>query len=56
MPLDFSIWEKISKKVIAEAPKHGTESKEAFLHRLEHCAKTLPKGTVKKAMPLHWDP
>ena len=50
MPLDFSIWQKVVEKVIAGAPKKGTESKDAFLSRLRRCAMTLPKGTVKKAI------
>ena len=46
---DYSIWEKIVQKLVAEAPQ-GKESKDAFMSRLERCAKTLPKGTVKKAI------
>ena len=49
MPLDYSIWQKIVDKLVATSP-NGTESKAAFLARLKKAAKTLPRGTVAKAI------
>ena len=49
MPLDYSIWIAIGKKVMKGAPR-GTETKEAFLKRLHSSAASLPKGYVKKVI------
>ena len=47
MPLDYGLWTPILDKVVATAPP-GVETKDAFIARLEACAKTLPRGTVAK--------
>ena len=47
MPLDYSIWHTISKRVITEAPD-GKETKAEFIGRLRNVAKTLKKGYVKR--------
>ena len=49
MPLDFSIWKAIEKRVVETAPK-TTETKDAFLKRLKSCAQKLPKGYVKSVI------
>ena len=49
MPLDYKIWDEIDKLVLQTAPA-GNETKEAFLLRLQQCAKTLPRGMVKSAI------
>ena len=49
MPLDYRVWQAVEERMDACTP-HRAESKEAFLTRLEHCAKTLPKGLVKGAI------
>ena len=49
MPLDYSVWQVIVKKMIDGAPR-GAESKEAFLNRLRAIATSLPKGYVKSVI------
>jgi hypothetical protein len=49
MPLDYSIWQAIVKKMIANSPK-GVETKDAFLTRLHKITQTLPKGYVKSVI------
>jgi hypothetical protein len=50
MPLDYSIWKEIEKKVVSTAPLKGKESKAAYISRLQKCAKTLRKGVVANAI------
>ena len=47
MPLDFAIWRKIDDKMVDTAPD-SQETKQEFLARLEGCAKSLPRGFVRK--------
>jgi hypothetical protein len=49
MPLDFSIWKAIEKRLVQTAPK-TTETKDAFLQRLKSCAQKLPKNYVKSVI------
>lgn len=49
MPLDYSIWTAIIKKVVQNAPKR-TETKAEFLVRLRKVAMNLPKGYVKSVI------
>ena len=49
MPLDYAIWSAIEKSMGETAPK-GRESKEAYLARLEACARSLPRGFVRKVI------
>ena len=49
MPLDYSVWCEIVKKMIATAPKR-VETKEAFLFRIENIAQSLPEGYVKSVI------
>ena len=49
MPLDYKLWAEIDKRMLEDAPA-GNESKEAFLQRLERCAKSLPRGMVEDAI------
>jgi len=50
MPLDYGIWDEIDKKMVKTAPR-GTEKRDAFLKRLEHCARALPRGYIRKTIP-----
>lgn len=50
MPLDACLWKAIERKVAATAPERRTETKEQFVARLKRCAKSLPAGTVRKAI------
>jgi hypothetical protein len=51
MPLDYSIWQLIVKKMIDGAPKtKKSETKEVFLKRLQDIAQSLPKGYVKSVI------
>lgn len=51
MPLDYSIWHSIVQKMIHNAPKtQKTETKDAFLKRLQDIAQSLPKGYVKSVI------
>ena len=50
MPLDYGIWGEIDKKMVKTAPR-GIEKRDAFLKRLEHCARTLPRGYIRKTIP-----
>ena len=47
MPLDYAIWDRIIDGMLAGAPS-GRETKDAFIARLQHVAKKLPKGFVAK--------
>ena len=47
MPLDYAVWGVIQEKMHKCEPR-GTESKADFLARLERCAKTLPRGLIRK--------
>ena len=49
MPLDYAIWHSVVKKMMENAPE-GTESKEDFINRLQHTAKTLPRGYIAKVI------
>ena len=49
MPLDYAVWTAIEKSMDDTAPV-GKESKEEFLKRLELCARTLPRGFVRKVI------
>ena len=49
MPLDYAIWKAVERKVAQSAPR-GTATKKAFLARLLQCAKSLPKGFVKRVI------
>lgn len=49
MPLDYSIWSAIAKKLLDGAPE-TTETKENFLKRLRKVAKSLPKGYVQSVI------
>ena len=49
MPLDYAIWTAIEKAMDDTAPA-GKESKEEYLSRLETCARTLPRGFVRKVI------
>lgn len=49
MPLDYSLWYEIDERMVKNAPR-GTETKSAFLARLEHTARTLPRGMVRKVI------
>ena len=49
MPLDYAIWKAVEDKMQETAPK-GSESKVAYLKRLEHCARSLPRVFVRKVI------
>ena len=49
MPLDFSFWHDIEKRMTECAPK-GHESVEAFKRRLRQVAMRTAKSTVVKAV------
>lgn len=49
MPLDYSIWNEIVKKV-ASQKKYKKETKTEFLERLQNAAMTLKKGYVKSVI------
>ena len=49
MPLDYAVWTAIEKAMDETAP-HGTESKQEHLARLEKCARSLPRGFVRKVI------
>ena len=49
MPLDFSIWHEIDEKMVKTAPR-GNETRDAFLKRLEHSARSLPRGYIRKTI------
>jgi hypothetical protein len=49
MPLDYSIWSEIDKKMDEAAPT-GDEAKAAFMERLEKCAKKLPRTYIRKVL------
>ena len=49
MPLDFTLWADISKRMAAAAPK-GRETIAAFKMRLKRTALATPKATVRKAL------
>ena len=46
MPLDFSLWQDVQRRMDASAPS-GYESKEAFKKRLRRTALSTPKITVR---------
>jgi len=46
MHLDYSIWQRIVKRVMDTAP-NGTETRQDFLKRLRKIAKSLPKKYIK---------
>ena len=46
MPLDFSLWQDVERRMDASAPS-GYESKEAFKKRLRRTALSTPKITVR---------
>eukprot|EP00973_Karenia_brevis_P057615 8014841-Karenia_brevis.AAC.1 len=51
MPLDFSLWDKIDKRMAETAPEgKKTESKEEFVARLERTARSLPRAVVRAAI------
>ena len=49
MPLDYSIWARIAKQLMDEAPQ-GTETKKQFLARLRRIATSLPKSYIKSVI------
>ena len=49
MPLNYPIWHEIEERMDKSAPK-GTESKLAFLKRLEKIAKSLPRSYIQKTV------
>ncbi len=46
MPLDYSLWKQVDEQMVACDPK-GRETKAGFLERLNRCARSLPKATVR---------
>ena len=49
MPLDFCLWDDISKRVAASAPA-GTESIDAFKARMKRIALRTPPSRVRAAV------
>ena len=49
MPLDYAVWTAVEKKALSTAPR-GTESKEQYMKRLARCARSLPRGMIRKAI------
>ena len=49
MPLDFSLWSDIEKRIAAGAPK-GCEAVDAFKKRLRHVAMRTPTSRVRAAV------
>jgi len=49
MPLDYAVWREIDDQMVDTAPA-GRETREAFLARLEKCAKSLPRGYIRKVI------
>ena len=49
MPLDYAIWAAVDKAMDETAPE-GRESRGEYLTRLEGCARTLPRGFVRKVI------
>ena len=49
MPLDYSLWEEIERRM-HDANVSGTENKQRYFDRLRRTALSLPKATVSKAV------
>ena len=50
MPLDYSIWKEIEKRMLADDSVTGTESREEWLARLRRTAMGLPRDYVKSVL------
>ena len=49
MPLDYAIWTAIENAMDKKAHA-GRESKSEYLARLEACARSLPRGFIRKVI------
>ena len=50
MPLDYAVWSEILRRMDMSGPRAGTESKAAYVKRLEETARKLPRGYVKSVI------
>ena len=50
MQLDYSIWQRIVRKMVETMPSEGTESMDEFLARLRKIATRLPKKYIKSVI------
>ena len=49
MPLDYAVWAAIENAMDESAPV-GSETKDEYLARLETCARSLPRGFIRKVI------